>query len=215
MVKNKVMTNVRVYDMAESMVASGYPMQPKLMLEKEFDKECKSVEKAIKNKDFSNPHIKRAIKLANASGGGHNQFLTGILVSFDLSLSNKAWVEAERYRFLFFVSSQSTMHRITSMNIKDCVTENVDQRAIDIVNEYIDIYNKDKSLENYRKILDNLPSGLIITARMTTNYRCLRNIYEQRNNHRVQLWRDLCKEIEKLPLANWLIVNDASGVKNV
>ena len=43
-------------------------------------------------------------------GEGHDQWLTGCIVQFDLTLSNKAWVEAERYHFFDFVSSQSTMH---------------------------------------------------------------------------------------------------------
>lgn len=65
-------------------------------------------------------HLKRAEKLSIASvreNGAHGQFLTGIRVAFDLTFSNKAWVEAERYRFLEFVSSQSTMHRITKFDL--------------------------------------------------------------------------------------------------
>ena len=64
--------------------------------------------------------LKRAEKLSVASvhdNGAHGQFLTGIRVAFDLTFSNKAWVEAERYRFLEFVSSQSTMHRITKFDL--------------------------------------------------------------------------------------------------
>ena len=33
------------------------------------------------------------------------------------------WVEAERYRFLEFVSSQSTMHRITKFNLDESYNE--------------------------------------------------------------------------------------------
>jgi hypothetical protein len=36
------------------------------------------------------------------------------------------WVEAERYRFLEFVSSQSTMHRITKFDLDNCYNEYVD-----------------------------------------------------------------------------------------
>jgi hypothetical protein len=64
--------------------------------------------------------LKRAEKLSVASvrdNEAHGQFLTGIRVAFDLTFSNKAWVEAERYRFLEFVSSQSTMHRITKFDL--------------------------------------------------------------------------------------------------
>ena len=46
-------------------------------------------------------------KLATAEkGAGHDQFLTGIVVQFDLTFTNKVWPEAERYHFFDFVSSQ-------------------------------------------------------------------------------------------------------------
>lgn len=77
-------SNWKVYDLEESIKASGYPM--------------------VTNPDDATFDMGRAIKLANAKGGGHNQFLSGILVSFDLTCSNKMWVELERYRFITFVS---------------------------------------------------------------------------------------------------------------
>jgi hypothetical protein len=51
------------------------------------------------------------------TGSGHDNFLNGVIVQFDLTFTNKAWVEAERYHFLDFVSSQSTMHRITKFDL--------------------------------------------------------------------------------------------------
>ena len=71
----------------------------------------------------------------------HAQFLTGIRVNFDLTFSNKAWVEAERYRFLEFVSSQSTMHCITKFDLNKQYNEYVDPRIIEIMREKVDIYN--------------------------------------------------------------------------
>ena len=38
-------------------------------------------------------------------GSGHDNFLNGIIVQFDLTTSNKMWVELERYHFIDFVSS--------------------------------------------------------------------------------------------------------------
>ena len=52
--------------------------------------------------------LKRGHNLSKAcdrGNGAHGQFMTGIRVNFDLTFTNKAWVEAERYRFLEFVSS--------------------------------------------------------------------------------------------------------------
>ena len=51
------------------------------------------------------------------------------------------WVEAERYRFLEFVSSQSTMHRITKFDLDKSYNEYVDPRIIDIMKEKITLYN--------------------------------------------------------------------------
>ena len=203
-----VISNMRCYDIAESIYASGYPMMTEIPDEIHWEDEVDAVYFAIKNNDYDNPHIKRAIKLANAKGGGHNQFLTGCLVAFDLSFTNKGWVEAERYRYLNFVSSQSTMHRISQMDIQKMCSNRVDPKIIDIVNEKIDKYNETKSLEDYRDLLDNLPSGLILTARMTTNYRCLRNIVEQRRNHRLEIWQQFCEELRELPLSKELIFGE-------
>lgn len=208
LIVGKILNNIRVYELAESIFASGYPMLSNVPSTKEFEEEVEYILTCIGNKDYSNKHIKRAIKLANAKGDGHNQFLTGILVSFDMSFTNKGWVESERYKYLNFVSSQSTMHRISKMDLKKCCSENVDERIIDIVNEKIDKYNETKSIEDYRELLDNLPSGLILTARMTTNYRCLKNIYGQRHNHRLKVWLDFCEEIKRLPMSKELIVGD-------
>lgn len=194
--------NVKVYDLEESLHASGYPLRTTTNWEE--------AEEAT---------LKRAKNLSHAADwvGAHDQFLTGILVSFDLTFSNKAWVEAERYRFLSFVSSSSTMHRITKFNLKEQCNRYVDARIIDIVQRKIDEYNRLSSLEGqdkeresqkkelYLEILYNIPAGFELTARLTTNYRCLKNIWRQRRDHRLPEWREFCEWIETLPYAKDLI----------
>ena len=203
----KVFSNIRVYELAESIYASGYPMMVEIPQGDSWEKEVNKIAQDIIFKR-ENPHVKRAIKLANAKGGGHDQFLTGILVAFDATLTNKVWVEAERYTFLNFVSSQSTMHRITQMNIKSMCDERVDQRCIDVLNEKIDKYNQTKSLEDFNDIINNIPSGFTLTARLTTNYRCVRNMYHQRDTHRNLHWRVACEQFEELPMAKEFIIGE-------
>lgn len=53
-----------------------------------------------------------------------------------------------------------------------------------------------------------MPNGFIITARMTTNYRELKNIYNQRNTHRLQEWRDFCKQLRELPYFDQLALGE-------
>ncbi|MCL2368215.1 MAG: hypothetical protein FWC72_04390, partial [Oscillospiraceae bacterium] len=154
----------------------------------------------------------RAIKLANAKGGGHEQFLSGITVTFDMTLTNKAWVEAERYRFLTFISSMSTMHRVAFFKIGDSCNEHTSQEAIAVAEALQETYHEiDGKAEPQRKkdaylaLLYNLPAGFELMAGMVTNYRCLRNIYEQRRTHRLPDWHIVCDWIETLPLARELI----------
>ena len=196
----KPISNIKVYDLEESMRAAGYPMRTELDETPDF------------TKDWS-----RAQRLTKASrfNAAHAQFLTGIVVNFDLTFSNKAWIEAERYRFLNFVSSQSTMHCITKFGLFKQCNEYVDERIITIVQEYIDLYNSltaqdEETIEFkknlYLKILYNLPSGFQLTARMTTNYRCLLNIYNQRHDHRLPEWREFCNQLlEELPFFRELV----------
>jgi hypothetical protein len=169
----------------------------------------------------------RGTNLSHAADwqGAHDQFLTGIRVSFDLTFTNKGWVEAERYRFLEFVSSQSTMHRITKFDLRNQYNEYVDPRIIEIMEEKVrqhtalmnelalvpkeDEYNRERLrkliIQKYLEILYSNPAGFKLTARLTTNYRCLKNIWRQRRNHRLPEWREFCKWIETLPYAKELI----------
>lgn len=204
-IANDTVNNIKVYDIAESIYASGYPMRVETLTGQEYDKKIAEIELDLINKDYDNQDIKRAIKLAQIEAGGHNQFLTGLLVSFDLTISNKAWVEAERYRFLNFVSSQSTMHKITSFKLEDICDEEVDKEIITIVNKKIEEYKENPTKENYIKILKNLPAGLKLTARMTTNYRCLKNIIQQRENHKLPDWTKAVEVFKKLPFMEELL----------
>ena len=207
---NNIVSNIRIYDLDECFHAAGYPMRTSTEWEETRESE-----------------LKRGTNLSHAADwqGAHDQFLTGIRVSFDLTFTNKAWVEAERYRFLEFVSSQSTMHRITKIDLRSQYNEYVDPRNIEIMEEKVrqhtalmnelaltpkeDEYNRErlKNLitQKYLGILYSNPAGFKLTARLTTNYRCLKNIWRQRCNHRLPEWREFCKWIETLPYAKELI----------
>jgi DNA-binding transcriptional regulator GbsR (MarR family) len=173
--------NYLVYDLRESIMASKYPMSTNI----------KSLNDEI------TPTVK---KLGTSEkGSGHDQFLTGIRVAFDLTFSNKAWIELERYRFLEFVSSQSTMHKIANFNLSEQYNKYVDKRIVDIMEELTDKYNQTKEVEDYLKLLYSNPCGFELTARITTNYRALKTVYSQRKNHRLPEWRDFCNWILTLP----------------
>lgn len=193
-----VIDNVKVYGLEESIKRAKYPMSTDIYkLNSELTKGIKS--------------------LANSEKGeGHDQWLTGVIVQFDLTFTVKAFVEAERYHFLDFVSSQSTMHRITKFNLDEAYIDYVDPRMVEIMKEKIAEYNSignydmadvklhmdldELKKQKYLEILYSNPCGFKLTAGMTTNYRQLKTIYHQRKTHRLPEWREFCAEIEKLPM---------------
>jgi len=182
-----MVANVKVYGLDDSVAASKYPM-------------------AVDVNDCNSEITERTKQLAGCEPGtGHDQFLTGIIVQFDLTLSIKAWVEAERYHFFDFVSSQSTMHRVLKFDPEKQCNEYVFEDTTELLKCLIKRYEKDPTPENYLYVLYNVPVGYRITARMTTNYRQLKTIYRQRKNHRLPEWREFCKWIETLPHAKEFI----------
>ena len=190
----EVVSNAQVYGLEESIKRAKYPM---------------AVDTEALNSDITNG-IKKLAQCAK--GTGHDQFLTGIIVQFDLTFTVKAWTEAERYSFLDFISSQSTMHRITKFDLDKAYIDYVDPRMIEIMKEKVAFYNgipEDLAAtraEAYLKILYSNPCGMKLTAGMTTNYRQLKTIYAQRKTHRLPEWRAFCDWIETLPMAQELII---------
>ena len=188
-------SNVRVYGLDEAIRAAKYPKAVEL--------------------DGLTAELTKGIKacLNCPTGEGHDNALNGIIVQFDLTFSQKAWVELQRYHFIDFVSSCSTMHKLQNMNPRLQCNRYVDPRAIDVLQEKIDEYNRllkakkeqgfaitDEELKRARlEMLYNIPSGFELTAAMTTNYRQLKTIYQQRRHHLLPDWKCMCDWIETLP----------------
>ena len=190
---NEVVSNVKVYGLDDSVKASKYPMAVDIT-------KC-------------TPVVNNTVrKLATCeTGTGHDNFLNGIIVQFDLNFSIKAWVEAERYHFLDFVSSQSTMHRIAKFDPETQCNEYVHPGTISIVKGLVDCYNANPTPENYLMLLYNIPVGFRLTARMTTNYRQLKTIYQQRRTHRLPEWRTFCAWLETLPYSEFITRKDGTN----
>lgn len=145
----------------------------------------------------------------SAPGEGHDNWLNGVVVQFDLTFTVKAWTEAQRYHFLDFVSSQSTMHRIARFELADRYDVYTDPRSVEIVKELVEKYNRTKDPEDYLRCLMSNPCGMRLTAGMTSNYRQLKTIYRQRKNHRLPEWRSFCAWIESLPHAELITGGEA------
>ena len=193
-----IISDAYVYGLDEAIKASKYPMSTDV-------NKCTS------------EITDRTRQLGNVdTGTGHDNFLKGIVVQFDWKFTPKLSVEVERYHFIDFISSQSTMHKITKFDLDKAYIKYVDKRCINVIKEKVEEYNKlatvvttsdlDSTIkhtellkEKYLEILYSNPCGMFLTARMTTNYQQLKTIYQQRRNHRLPEWQWYCDWIETLP----------------
>lgn len=91
------------------------------------------------------------------------------------------------------------MHRIAKFDLEKSYNEYVDPRIIEVMQNLKETYELNPTPDNYLRLLYNNPAGFELTARLTTNYRCLRNVYQQRRQHRLPEWRAFCEWVETLP----------------
>lgn len=185
---NDVISNVEVTGLERSLKAAKY---------------AKAV--SVDAVDSSVKPFHRALA-KSGMGQGHDNFLLGIVVQFDLTLTIKAWTEAERYHFLDIITSQSTMHKIHQMDIENNCIEYVSPVIINEVERLKAWYNANQTPENFLRLVYSVPVGFKLTAGMTTNYRQLKTIYYQRRSHRLPEWQVFCQWIETLPMFKELIL---------
>ena len=216
--------NWKVYDLKESVIACRNAMRitPAQITDEEF-----------------NASMPRAIMLANSpSGSGHQTFLSGIRVSFDIKYPNYISPELQRYHWIDIVSSSSKMHRLMEMDLDMCCNKYVTQSMIDEMKVHIAKYKsikEDKGDEIYlwkmrdggfyhtytkenslyfafMRCISNCPQGIELFMRVSTNYLQLRTLYRQRKTHKLKEdWGAVCEFIEKLPYANEFIIGNNSN----
>ena len=186
-------TNIQVYDLKESVIASRNAMRltPPEYTDKEFE-----------------DSLQRAIQLAKCGGGsGHTNFRKGIRVSFDIKYPSYFSPELQRYGFLDIICSNSKMHRLVKMDMDACFNKYVLPERKAHMKFLIEKYNENPSYEMFMTVLSNCPLGVELFIRCSTNYEQLATIYRQRKNHRLQEdWGAFCEFIRNLPFAKELIL---------
>lgn len=156
--------------------------------------------------------MKLALKLIKA-GSEHSKFTRQIFVSMDITAPDYWWKEYATYKVGTVENSTSTMHKITSrlLTENDFSIDEWDGEDIGMLNnlnhliyEYQNQDVKDKQL--WRKIIQKLPMSFNYKRTCTNNYQGLRNMYFQRNHHKLIEWHDFCRMIKELPYSELITV---------
>lgn len=174
-------TNTEVYGLDNALKVSGYPMRTEFESEEDYESA-----------------FKRGKKLGNAkSGSGHNNYLKGILVNFDMEYTIYWTPQLQRYSFINFISSSSSMHK-GKLGIK--YNEYVDDIIKNRCDEIIKEYNENQTKINFMRMVSNYPQGQLKFAGMTSNYLQFQTVYRQRAKfHKLEDWHIFCAWCETLP----------------
>ena len=100
------------------------------------------------------------------------------------------------------------MHRLTQMDMSDGFLDGMYcSSAKETAEDFIQLFKGEKI--EIDDMLGNVPMGLELTAGISTNYLCLKNMYHQRKNHRLKFWNTVFVEwIKSLPMSNVLIMSN-------
>ena len=209
--------NTKVYDLKESIIACRNAMR--------LDMPEYTEEEFVKG-------LERAKKLVQATKNGkmvrcHDNFMTGIRVSFDMKYTQYITKQFQRYHWFDYVSSSSLMHRITKMDFSKCCNKYVTETSIKQMQELIADYNKiadEVVLDGYHedhaerlyvawmKVISNCPMGAELFVHVSTNYKQIQTIYFQRLGHKLKEdWGAFKEWVETLPYAHELIIGDAGN----
>ena len=157
-----------------------------------------------------------------AAGTPHDKFMRQIFVSVDITAPLYWFKEADTYKVGTTANSTSSMHRIASTPITlDCFeTDDFDNNIIEQLNDpyLIQIqgiigfletlrqkYLETKDIRYWKELIRWLPESWLQTRTWTADYEVLRNIYFQRQCHKLTEWHSFCKWVESLPYAKELI----------
>lgn len=170
-----------------------------------------------------------AQKLIRA-GAEHAKFLRQIFVSVDISAPIYWWKEMDTYKLGTTANSTSTMHKLTSkpITLDSFETDDYDrhliiynddtdehfnhwhleryvERTIESLEDLRQMYLNTNDIKYWKELIRWLPESYIQTRTWTANYAVLRNIYFQRNNHKLTEWIQFCDWIFTLPYGGELI----------
>ena len=144
------------------------------------------------------------------AGSDHSKFMRMINVTMDITAPLYWWKEFDTYKVGTVRNSCSTMHKIHAKEftlddfshekLNDFAIEDCLEVVIQFLNTARDMFiaHDGKSKAAWWQMIQLLPSSYNQRATVQLNYAVLRNMYKSRKEHKLDEWREFCKEIENL-----------------
>ena len=144
------------------------------------------------------------------AGTEHRKYLRQIMVSVDITAPLFWWKEFDTYKVATVSNSCSTMHKITAKEFTkedfsyDHMGDNTEDIAftigtINYLNKKRNAYLQTKDKNEWRKLIEALPTSYNQKRTITMNYETVVSIIRQRTNHKLSEWNDLVEILWTLP----------------
>ena len=146
------------------------------------------------------------------AGPEHCKHLRQIMVWADITAPRYWWMEFDTYRAGVEKVSCSTMHKLMArpLTLEDFEHDSTVigslETVIDEINREMELYKKTEQgkLLIWRGIIQSLPQSYIQKRTVMMSYAALRNIYRQREGHKLKEWQTFREWVESLP-ESWMI----------
>ncbi len=93
------------------------------------------------------------------------------------------------------------------MDINTQCNQYVHQDMVEILKIMIVDYNNEATKKKFQQITSSTPMGLMLTARVVTNYLQLKTMWYQRKGHKLEEWKQFRDWSENLPYFTELCLN--------
>lgn len=197
--KNFFDKSLSVYGMIEAIYGMRNPMNSWEKMDSYYDSDLKQYIIGENDKKLMNSLIR--------SGSDHRKFLRMITVYLNITAPLYWWKEFDTYKIGTVANSCSTMHKIHSekLSMEDFSIEylnpvdlHVLSEFLNLINHYIESYNKTKSKDDWYKIIQLLPSSYNQKRTVALNFEVLFNMYHARKNHKLDEWVYFCEFINAI-----------------
>ena len=148
------------------------------------------------------------------AGPEHCKHLRMVMVWADITAPRYWWTEFDTYRAGVEKVSCSTMHRLMArpLTLDDFEIDDKDdigtKTMVDCLNGMMIVYkemiDKNEKKKVWRKIIQHLPQSYLQKRTVMISYAALRNIYRQREGHKLTEWKQFRDWVESLP-ESWMI----------
>lgn len=156
-----------------------------------------------------------SVRLQKA-GPEHCKHLRMVQVWANITAPRYWWIEFDTYRYGVEKVSCSTMHKLMSrkLTIDDFEIDSKNSTGTawiieylnDLMSEYQEWTDPDAKKETWRQIIQMLPQSYLQKRTVMMSYAALRNIYRQREGHKLKEWQIFREWVESLP-ESWMITD--------